>query len=117
MNLARFLWGFDGNNKDPTTKGWQRGLFFFFLLSIEASKERPRKSNNCIHHCSPIHLPADLSCEIPLKILASSHLPIANVALLNVRESLQFHEKDLIKQTVFQWLPHQGVALWAGGGF
>lgn len=51
---------------------------------MEASKEQLRKSNNCIHHCSPIHLPADLACEIPLKTLASSHLPIANAVLLNV---------------------------------
>lgn len=79
-----FSLDFGGNNKDWATKGWQRGLFFFFLLSVEASKEQLRKSNNCIQRSSPIHLPADLACEIPFKNLASSHLPIANAVLLNV---------------------------------
>lgn len=79
-----FSLDFTGNNKDWATKGWQRGLFFFFLLSGETSKEQLRKSDNCIRCSSPVHLPADLVCEIPFKNLASSHLPIANAVLLNV---------------------------------
>ena len=55
----------DGNNKDGATKGWQRGLFFFFLLSVEASKERLRKLNNCAAHppISPLTRPVKSSLK------------------------------------------------------
>lgn len=109
-----FSLDFTGNNKDWATKGWQRGLFFFFLLSVEASKEQLRKSNNCIRCSSPIHLPADLVCEIPFKNLASSHLPIANAVLLKVpihnstREAAikqipSVSTEDLVKDSSLGW--------------
>lgn len=84
MNLACFLWISVGTMKIELQKVGKEDFFYFFLLNVEASKEQLRKSNNCIYRSSPIHLPADLACEIPFKNLVSSHLPIANAVLLNV---------------------------------
>lgn len=110
-----FSLDFGGNNKDWATKGWQRGLLFFFLLSVEASKEQLRKSNNCIHRSSPIHLPADLACEIPFKNVASSHLPIANAVLLNVPIHNSTREAAIKQFLPFQQSISSGIALWGEG--